>query len=82
MAEAALYTFQLSEVTSTLIKAQGIKEGSWVVGFDFAVAAANAGPSPTEIKPSMILSVNNLTLVRVKEGEPVPPFAVDAAKVA
>src|SRR5665213_2717122 len=64
-----------------LIKAQGLKEGIWYVGFEFGFGAANAGPSLTEIKPSMIMSINNLTLVRLKEGEPVPSFAVDAAKI-
>jgi hypothetical protein len=81
MGEAALFKFELSQVATALIKAQGLKEGIWYVGFEFGFGAANAGPSLTEIKPSMIMSINNLTLVRLKEGEPVPSFAVDAAQI-
>lgn len=81
MADVAQYIFSLREVTSALIKAQDIKEGIWVVGFEYGFGAANAGPSPSEIKPSMIISVNNFLLVKVKDGEQVPPFAVDAASV-
>ena len=81
MADVAQYTISLKEVTLALVKAQHLKEGNWVVGFEFGFGAGNAGQTPMDVKPTMITTINNFTLLRVRDGEPIPPFAVDAAKL-
>lgn len=81
MAEASQYAFTLKEVTTALIKQQNLREGKWVVGFEFALAAGNVGSSATDVRPSAIVGISSLNLQRVRDGESNFPFQVDAAEV-
>lgn len=81
MAEVSQYNFALKEVTTALIKQQDIHEGKWAVGFEFNLAAGNAGASLADVRPSAIVGIAGLILVRAKDGEPPVPFLVDAAEI-
>ena len=71
------YQFDITEVGKLLLREQGIKDGLWTVGVQFAIGAANAGPDQSKILPSMIVSVEKLMLTRASE---MTPLTIDASK--
>jgi len=77
MDNVSQYQFDLTEVGKLLVKKQGIKEGLWTVGVQFALGAVNAGPDPTKVMPSMLVSVEKVMLTRATE---MTPLTVDASK--
>jgi hypothetical protein len=81
MAEMTQYSFDMSEVTEALIKQQGIHEGLWMAGFEFMFTAALAGPTPIDARPSAVVSIGKMLLMKPQEGVPETPLIVDAAKV-
>ena len=85
MAEASQFSFSMKDLTIALIKQQNLHDGNWIVGFEFSLAAGNMGLSPTDVKPTAIVGISNVTLQRVREGDPsLPfqlPFQVNAAEV-
>ena len=80
MAETKQLSFELTELAVALIKHQGIHDGSWIVGFEFNLAAANIGPTPEEVKPAAIVQVSKAVLMRQEPGHPIS-LVVDAKKV-
>jgi hypothetical protein len=79
MSNAIQYQFDLSELAEMLLKKQGIKEGLWSLGAQFSLAAANAGPDPSKVMPSMIVSLDKLRLSRTEDAS--APLTFDAAKL-
>lgn len=81
MAEAVAYSFSLKELTELLVREQGITEGTWVVGFNLNFGAGLMVIGPNEApKPSSFMQINHAVLERAPQ--PLPPHAVDAAKLA
>lgn len=81
MAEPSTYTFDLNEVTVALIKQHGLHEGVWILGFEFGFGAAIVGATKEEARPSALVQINKLQLVRqigTGEGQ---PRGVDAGEV-
>jgi hypothetical protein len=72
-------TFALSEVAAALMRAEGITEGKWLLGFEFEFGAGNMGPSPAEVKPSGIVSIKSVVLSRQPDDAPDFKIVVDAA---
>jgi hypothetical protein len=81
MAEATQHIFELKDLATELIKLRGIKEGKWLVGFEFILGAGIVGPTPEQHRPGGFIAINRLTLTRHTEGMPELPFVVDAAEV-
>jgi hypothetical protein len=81
MAEVSQYSFELKELATHLLKLQGIKEGKWVIGFEFNLGVGLIGTTPDNPKPAAFAAVNKAVLTRHTEGTPEPPFMVDAAEV-
>jgi hypothetical protein len=81
MAEATQYTFDLKEVASILIKAQGIHDGLWAVGFEIGVTIGSIGPNPADAKPGAMMQIIRVLLVRQDETKPGAVNVVDAAEV-
>lgn len=82
MAEVTQYAFELKELTKNLIKLQGIKEGKWMIGFEFGLGAGIIGYDQETARPSAVVAINKIILTRHDEGSPAPPFAVDAAEIS
>jgi hypothetical protein len=80
MAEATQYTFSWAEVAEILIKKQNIHEGEWVASIEFTINAGVVGTGPTDAKPGMIVTANNVQLAKAQPNSP-PHLVVDAAKV-
>lgn len=81
MAEAKVYSFDLDEVTTALIRQQGLHEGVWSLAFEFSFGAAFAGASKEEARPSAFVQINRLQLVRQTEISEGQPRGVDASEV-
>jgi hypothetical protein len=81
MAEVSQYVFSLKELTTALVKQQNLHEGLWFVAFEFNFAAGNVATSPTDVRPSAILSIARANLQRVPDGAVPLPFQVDASEV-
>ncbi len=78
MAEVTQYSFELKDLAADLIRLHGIKEGRWLIGFEFHLGAGIVGPSPEMQRPGAIVAINKLTLTRHSEGRPeLLPFVVD-----
>jgi len=84
MAEPVQFAFDLREATTALLKHQGIHEGLWMVGFEFAFAAGIIGGQAGELKPGAIVQIIKVQLVKQTEqpeGSPLTPLIVNAAEV-
>lgn len=83
MADASQYVFSLREVTTALIKQQGLHEGRWMLSLEFSLGAGNLGPSPEEARPAAIVTVAKVTLQKLGKNEQPAPlsFILDAAEV-
>jgi hypothetical protein len=84
MAETKQINFDLKDVAIALVKQQGLRDGHWMLGFDFAFGAGNFGASPAgaDAKPGAFAQIKNLTLVRQDDTATSQlPFVVDAAEV-
>ena len=82
MAEPTQYSFSHRELTIALIKEQGLREGLWMVSFEFNFGAGLFGTPPEDVKPSAFLQIARVQLVR--QSEPLPQsssLVVDAAQV-
>lgn len=78
MAETTEINFSHQEIVEMLIRQQGIHEGIWQLSIRFNFAAISAGPSPTEVSPTAIVSVAQIGLHRTDKESNI---AVDAGKV-
>ena len=78
MDNVSQYQFDLLEVAKLLLKKQGIKEGLWTVGVQFALGAVNAGPEQSMMLPSMLVSVVKMMLTRATESS---PLTIDASSL-
>jgi len=81
MAEASIYSFDLNEVTTALIKQQGLRDGVWLLAVEFGFGAALVGASKEDVRPSAFVQINRLQLVRQTETVEGQPHGVDAAEV-
>ena len=73
------YQFELLEIAKLLLKKQGVKEGLWTVGVQFSIGVANAGPDPSKVFPSALVSVEKLVLNRATEPS---PLTIDASTIS
>jgi hypothetical protein len=81
MAEATQFSFDLSEVATTLIKQQNLHEGRWLLAFEFQLLAGMMGTSPSDAKPGAMIQISRVQLVRKDNEPPDAPGLVDAAAV-
>ena len=81
MAEVTQFSFELSEVTTTLIKQQNIHEGRWLLAFEFQLLAGMMGTSPSDAKPGAMIQILKVQLVRKDNEPPDAPGLIDAATV-
>ena len=79
MAETTQLSFTLRDLTVALIRLHGIREGKWMLGFEFSFGATNVGPGEAEVLPAAFAAVKSALLVRQPENAPNIPFIVDAA---
>lgn len=78
MAEATLIKYTFKELAELMVKDQKKHEGYWGIYVKFGIAAANTGPSDTDLKPSAIVPIFELGLQQFEE---LNNLSVDAAKV-
>ncbi len=78
MAEVAQYNFSLAEVASLLMHKAGITDGLWTIGVNFGIAVAAAGPDKDHVRPSALVSVDQLVL---SKGTELGPLTFDAAEL-
>lgn len=82
MAEISQYKFELKEIAQTLLAKQGIHSGKWTIGVGFMVTGAEAGPTPEQIRPAMIVSIDHLLLTAATQDGPLTVEAAPAAAAA
>lgn len=75
-AKQIIYTFK--ELATLMVKDQEIHEGFWGIYARFGIAAANTGPSETDIKPTALVPIVELGLQRFDE---LNNLSVNAAEV-
>jgi hypothetical protein len=78
MAEVAQYNFPLTDVAALLMQDAGIRDGLWTIGVNFVIAVTNAGPDKDHVRPSALVSVENLVLSKATEPG---PLTFDAAEL-
>jgi len=80
MAEPTRFAFDLDEVATSLVKAQGLHEGLWSLSFEISVTIGVFGPSPAASKPGAMMQIAKVQLVQQNEKQP-GATVVDAASV-
>lgn len=78
MAEVTQYNFSLAEVASLLMQKAEISDGLWTIGVTFGIAVAAAGPDKDHVRPSALVSVDQLVL---SKGAELGPLTFDAAEL-
>lgn len=78
MPETNQYIFSFKEIATALVKASDIHEGIWGLIVNFAINAQNVGPNENELRPSALIPILSIGLMKAdKETN----LCVDAAKV-
>ncbi|HEY6769554.1 MAG TPA: hypothetical protein VI386_32830 [Candidatus Sulfotelmatobacter sp.] len=78
MPETNQLIFSFKEIVTALIKTHDIHEGIWGIFVNFGINAQNIGPSESELRPTAVIPVLQLGLLKFdKETN----LSVDAAKV-
>ena len=80
MPEANSFMFKYQEVLEVLIKKAGLHEGKWQLIMSFGLAAANMGPSESEIVPGAAVAVTSIGLQKAMPESPAA-LTADAAVV-
>ncbi len=75
-ANQIIFTYQ--ELAEMMVRKLGISEGLWGIYVKFGIAAANAGPSSEELKPTAIVPVLEIGIQRMEEPS---NLTVDAAEM-
>jgi hypothetical protein len=78
MPETSQYTFSFKEIVTALIKTQNIHDGIWGLFVNFGLQASNVGPNENELRPSALIPILSMGLLRQ---EKETNLSVDAAKV-
>jgi len=78
MAEPSQIVFTYREVVEALIKKHGLHEGIWGLSVRFGMQAINTGENEDSLKPTAIVPLLELGLVKF---EKETNLSVDAAKV-
>ena len=78
MAEVTQYNFSLTDVASLLMQDAGITDGLWTIGVSFGITVAAAGPDKDHVRPSALVSVEQLVL---SKGTDQGPLTFDAAEL-
>jgi len=78
MAEATLISYSFKELAELLVKDRDIHEGFWGIYAKFGISAANAGATPTDIKPTALVPILEIGLQKFDE---LTSLSVDAAEV-
>jgi len=79
MPESVQYKFTFQELAALMVQSVGLKEGLWGVYVNFGIAAANAGASAEDLKPTAMVPIMGIGLQQFPEPS---NLAVDAAEVA
>lgn len=66
------------ELAKLLMTAKGIHDGVWMLQVNFNMLGLNAGPSPEEMSPSVIVGITGVGLAKVNE---IAPLCFDAAEL-
>lgn len=84
MAEASQYTFELTELAEGLVKQQGLREGRWLLAFEFNLTVGMFGTAPNEptaSRPGAMVQIAKIQLIRKDDAPLEMPGLVDAAQV-
>ena len=78
MPEISQYLLTNKELLELIIKQADIHEGRWTLMANFGVGAGNYGPSPDQIAPGALITINQIGIQRSSPNTPVAT-SVDAA---
>ena len=81
MDNVSQFQFELLDIAKMLLKKEGVREGKWTLGVNFNIAATLAGPTPEAARPTMLVSVDKITLSKAEKNAP-PAMTVDAAEIS
>jgi hypothetical protein len=78
MPETNQLNFSFKEIVTALIKAHDIHEGRWGLFVNFGINAQNVGPSENELRPTAMIPILQMGLIRFDKDT---NLSVDAAQV-
>ncbi len=70
MPDVPLYTFDHKELLFMLIKAAGVRDGEWMLQFNFGFTAGNFGPDDDHLNPGAIAFINHVAIAKAGPGAP------------
>jgi len=83
MPEVAQYNLSYKELIELLIKENDVHEGLWSLSLGFQIGVGLQGPNQEQLSLGVAVSVNQIGIQRVPDGQPVTPGAtvVDAKQI-
>lgn len=82
MPDVNQYTVGPKELVELIIKASGIHEGRWALMANLGMGVGNFGPTPDDVAPGVVVSIQSVGITRETAAAPQPPsITVDAAEV-
>ena len=79
MPETDRINYSHKELTELMVRAAGLREGTWMLLAEFNFGAANIGQGK-DTNPGAMVMIKTIGLQRVKEGQNTPPhLTVNAA---
>jgi hypothetical protein len=82
MPEISQLNFNFREIAEYLLKREKIKSGKWSIGVSFNFGVGNMGPTPAEAKPGVLMTVENITLLKVDDNSVAEGLIIDAGQLA
>jgi len=70
-APTAMHSLSWEEIARCIFREKGITSGLWKVGAELGFAAANAGPSSSEIVPAGMVAVRAILIASASEPGPL-----------
>ncbi|WFP76351.1 hypothetical protein [Mesorhizobium sp. WSM4906] len=80
MPDIKQYEFTYKEVLEALVKQAGLHEGKWQLVLNFGLAAANMGPTPSQVVPGAAVAVAGIGLMKAVADSP-EALVIDAGEV-
>jgi hypothetical protein len=80
MDNVSQFQFELMDVAKLLLAREGIKEGKWTLGVNFAIGTTIAGQTEDAARPTVLISVDRIIVQRAEPNTP-RALVVDAAEL-
>ncbi len=81
MPQPSQFSFSYREMLELMIKQCGVREGKWMLVFNFGFAAGNFGIGPDEAAPGVLTSIQSVSIAKTEDSNVPQNLIMDASQV-